>query len=287
MSARHIDPAHYIGRQERAADIADPMRVAGLAALLDYATPPWGTGFLPPLGHWLLFQPKARQSALGEDGHPRRTADSLLPAADLPRRMWAGSRIRFLAEIPLGTPLERVSTLVAATPKTGRSGRMLFATVRHEIMAAGAGPVIVDEHDIVYREAAVPGTMMERACAEAGPPLAETRAVTPDTVALFRYSALTFNGHRIHYDRAYCNDVEAYPGLVVHGPLIATLLLDLLVRNRPGRTVAAYSFRAIAPTFDGETITLGFTETGGEVTLRADNGFGPAMTATATLSPGG
>jgi 3-methylfumaryl-CoA hydratase len=198
--------------------------------------------------------------------------------------MWAGSRIRFLDDIPLGSRINRLSTLTAATLKVGRTGPLLFATVRHEIAADGGPTAIVEEQDIVYREAAAPGAMMERTRAAPGEPLAETRVVTPDSVALFRYSALTFNGHRIHYDRDYARDVEAYPGLVVHGPLIATLLLDHLLRNRPGRSVTSFSFRAAAPSFDGEPMALGFTDTGGEVALRADNGFGPAMSATATLA---
>jgi 3-methylfumaryl-CoA hydratase len=278
-----IDPSTFVGRQESHSDIADPVRAAGLAALLDHETPPWAPGMLPPLGHWLCFPPQARQSLLGQDGHPRRDDKGLLPAIDLPRRMWAGSRIQFLAPVPLGSRMERVSTLTAATPKEGRSGRMLFATVRHEIAVDGQ-IAIIDEHDIVYREAVVPGSTTDRLRAEPAAPLAETRSLVPDPVMLFRYSALTFNGHRIHYDRDYTHDIEGYPGLVVHGPLIATMLLDHLLGKRPGQTPTSYVFRASAPSFDGESITLGFTEENGSATLRADNGFGPAMSATATLA---
>jgi 3-methylfumaryl-CoA hydratase len=277
------DPASFIGGQERRFDIADPVRVAGLAALLDHETPPWRHGLLPPLAHWLCFPPQARQSLLGEDGHERRTAASLLPAIDLPRRMWAGSRVRFLAEIPLGSPLERLSTLIAAKAKTGRSGPMLFATVRHEILSDGL-TAIVEEQDIVYRQAADASETSVRTASEPGLKLDEIRSLTPDAVMLFRYSALTFNGHRIHYDRNYVRSVEAYPGLVVHGPLIATLLLDHILRYRPGRAVRSFDFRALAPSFDDQPLTLGFSETGGAATLRADNAFGPAMSATAGLT---
>lgn len=275
-----MDVESWIGRREIQRDIADPQRMAQLAALLDHDVSPWETGLLPPLGHWLCFPPIARQSAIGEDGHPERTGDGLLPAVDLPRRMWAGSRVRFLAPIALGSPIVRTSTLMAATPKTGRSGNMLFVTVRHEIAVPGSEAAIVEEQDIVYREAADPGAPAPRASVDAGEIEAVTRTVVPDPVLLFRYSAVTFNGHRIHYDRDYCRDVEAYPGLVVHGPLIATLMLDHLLRHRPRTPIAAYSFRAMAPSFDGETITLGLAETADGARLRAIGPYGPAMSAT-------
>lgn len=265
-----------IGRRETQHDIADPQRMAQLAALLDHDVPPWMPGVLPPLGHWLCFPSIVRRSLIGEDGHPRRTDDGLLPAVDLPRRMWAGSRIRFLADIPLGSPIVRTSALIAATPKIGRSGRMLFATVGHEIAREDGEIAIVEEQDIVYREAA---TLPVRTRADMGAIEAITRSITPDPVLLFRYSALTFNGHRIHYDRDYCRTVEAYPGLVVHGPLIATLMLDHLLRHRPNAPIAAYSFRATAPSFDGERITLVLTELADGAKLRAIGPYGPAMDA--------
>ncbi len=276
--------AGWIGRTEVAHDIADPNRVAGLAALLDHRTPLWRPGVLPPLGHWLCFQPQALQSGIGPDGHPLRDANGLLPTVDLPRRMWAGSRVSFHADIPLGAPIERRSTLVAATPKTGRAGRMLFATVRHEIAVPGAAAAIVEEQDIVYREAAVLGSTAPRA-PQPQPPAAEIeRGLALDPVMLFRYSALTFNAHRIHYDRDYARDVEGYPGLVVHGPLMATLLLDHLLRARPQARVAGFAFRAVAPLFDGEAVTLGLSTTPHGADLRAIGPAGETMTATATLA---
>ena len=280
------DYSSYVGREEYQQDKADPVRVAGLAALLDHDDPPWTPGMLPPLGHWLCFPPQARQSTLGEDGHPRRTTDSILPAGDLPRRMWAGSRIEFREDIPLGASIERRSTLIAATPKAGRSGRMLFATVRHEIGTVGGGVAIIDEHDIVYREAAVAGTIVERERVEAGSADAVTRTLIPDPVMLFRYSALTFNGHRIHYDRDYARERECYPGLVVHGPLIATLLLDHLLDHHRGRRPMHFTFRASSPTFDGEPLVVGFTPgEDGSFGLRAHNPDAPAVSATAVLAP--
>ena len=234
-----MDIQSCVGRQEVQYDIADPQRMLRLAAMLDHDVPPWDPNVLPPLGHWLCFQPQARQSLIGPDGHPLRTDEGLLPNVDLPRRMWAGSRIRFLGDISLGAAIVRTSTLTAATPKSGHSGNMLFVTVRHEIAQAGAEPAIVEEQDIVYRAAVAPGTKVTRPVTEAGDPDPITRQIAPDSVMLFRYSALTFNSHRIHYDRAYCCDVEGYPSLVIHGPLLATLLLDHLLRQRPPARVTS------------------------------------------------
>jgi 3-methylfumaryl-CoA hydratase len=166
--------------------------------------------------------------------------------------MWAGSRIAFLRPIAIGDTIRRVSRITAVSVKEGRSGPLVFVTVRHEIGNSG-GLAITDEHDIVYR--GDPG----RAVAPAVPaPAGEawSREIRPDPVLLFRYSAVTLNGHRIHYDHPYVTGVEGYPGLVVHGPLIATLLLDLLRRNRPGTDVASFSFRALRPLFDTAPFTV-------------------------------
>jgi 3-methylfumaryl-CoA hydratase len=276
-----IDPQAYVGRTEVRRDWSDPDRVARLAATLDHATPPWPGSVLPPLGHWLCFLPADREAAIGRDGHPERTDDGLLPNVDLPRRMWAGSRIRFLGDIPLNAPIVRTSTLIAATPKSGRSGRMLLATLRHAIAVEGGEPAIV-EQDIVYREQAQTGTPFVRPASDPGEADPFIRSVVPDSVLLFRYSALTFNAHRIHYDRDYARDDEGYPGLVVHGPLVATLMLDHLVRER-NAPILSYSFRAASPVFDGETIALGLRRDGDGVALRAVGPAGVAMTGVATI----
>lgn len=280
-----MDLASWVGRQEVQRDIADPQRMACLAATLDHGVPPWEPNVLPPLGHWLCFLPQACQSLIGPDGHPLRTDGGLLPNVDLPRRMWAGSRIRFLRDIRLQDPIVRTSTLITVTPKSGRSGNMLFVTVRHEIAQAGAEDAIVEEQDIVYRPTLAPGTRVTRPVNEVGEVDVVTREIVPDPVMLFRYSALTFNSHRIHYDRGYSRDVEGYPSLVVQGPLLATLLLDHLLRHRPSVRVTSYSFRAASPIYEGETITLGLTETDNEVRLRAIGPAGVAMTAVAGFSP--
>lgn len=278
-----IDPRSHIGRSEVRHDWSDGHRMARLAATLDHATPPWPPSVLPPLGHWLCFLPDERQSAIGHDGHPARTDEGLLPNVALPRRMWAGSRIRYIRDVPLDAPIVRTSVLTAATPKSGRSGEMLFVTVRHEIAVRGEEAAIVEEQDIVYREAAPAGAPFVRRAAAAGAADPVSRTVMPDAVLLFRYSALTFNGHRIHYDRDYARDVEGYPGLVVHGPLLATLMLDHLAREQPDR-IGAFSFRAAAPTFDGEPIQFGFRRDGDRAELRAVNPAGVAMTGSAEFA---
>jgi 3-methylfumaryl-CoA hydratase len=237
--------ADWVGRTESAEDVASALPVAMLAALLDRDDPPPRPGdALPPLAHWLHFPPLHRQSEIGPDGHARR--GSFLPPVPLPRRMWAGSRIEFLRPLAIGEPMRRVSRIAAVTVKEGRSGPLVFVTVRHEV-SGPAGLALADEHDIVYRGAGA-GAAAAPAAAPAGE--AWSREIRPDPVLLFRYSAATFNGHRIHYDQPYATRVEAYPGLVVHGPLVATLLVDLLRRNRPGIELASYAFRALRPLFD-------------------------------------
>jgi 3-methylfumaryl-CoA hydratase len=273
----------FVGRQETHRDVADPQRMARLAATLDHVVSPWQEGVLPPLGHWLCFQPDAPASLIGPDGHPVRTNDGMLPNVDLPRRMWAGSRLRFLRAIPLGARIVRRSTLVSATAKNARSGRMLLVTVHHEIAVENCDTAIIEDQDIVYREAAVPGAAAPRPAVESGAADAVVRTATPDAVMLFRYSALTFNSHRIHYDRDYCRSEEGYPGLVVQGPLLATLLLDHLLCKQPGARLASYSFRAMSPIFDGEPVTLGLGLDEGNVRLRAIGPAGVAMSASAEL----
>lgn len=243
--------AGWIGRSETRTDVIHAAPVAALAALLDHddAIPQAGDA-MPPLAHWLYFLPVHRQSKLGPDGHAAR--GEFLPPVPLPRRMWAGSRIAFLRSLIVGEEIRCLSRIAAVNVKQGRSGPLVFVTVRHEIGNA-TGLAVTDEHDIVYRG---------ESGAAAAPPVpapageAWSRVVHPDPVLLFRYSAVTFNGHRIHYDHPYATRVEGYPGLVVHGPLVATLLVDLLRRNRPGVDLATFSFRAMRPLFDTAPFTV-------------------------------
>ena len=278
------DYSAWIGRTEESRDTATAGPLDRLSATLDRSDPAFADGdAVPPLGHWLFFLPNARQSELGADGHPRR-GGFLPPVDELPRRMWAGSRLSFPGAIHVGAHLVRRSPIASVKQKDGASGPLVFVTVRHEIGVAGGPPAIVDEHDIVYRGLQSPAVKAERQQAEAG---SWRRTLVPDAVLLFRYSALTFNGHRIHYDRAYVTAEEGYPGLVVHGPLIATLLVDLLRRNAPEKYITAFSFRAVSPLFDGNEMSVNATPPGadGVVKLWAANHEGDlAMTAEAKLA---
>jgi len=239
----------WIGNTETLVDVATATPYAALSATLDrpHERPPAGTP-LPALWHWLYFLPLYAQSEVGPDGHALR--GEFLPPVPLPRRMWAGSQLEFHRPLRIGDSLNRVSTIQDVSEKTGRTGNLVFVKVRHEIRRQDESEIALTEfHDIVYREAAKPdGVAAPPAAAPAR--AAWERRWVPDDVLLFRYSALTFNGHRIHYDRRYVTEVEGYPGLIVHGPLLATLLLDLLRHQLPDAVVARFEFRAIRPTFD-------------------------------------
>ena len=238
----------WIGRSETLHDLVTPAPVRALTATLDRDPIEVSPGTpLPPLWHWLYFLPMHRQSEIGPDGHAKR--GGFLPPVPLPRRMWAGSQFEFRSPVRVGDSVSRTSTIADVTEKEGRTGKLVFVKVRHEVRCNGAAdPAIVEVHDIVYRDAKKPGDVDP--APTAAPAGAWQREIVPDDVLLFRYSALTFNGHRIHYDRKYVTEVEGYPGLIVHGPLIATLLMDLLRRRMPDADVAAFRFKAVRPTFD-------------------------------------
>ena len=234
-----------------------------LAALLDRDA---GTE-VPPLGHWLFTLPDAPQAALGTDGHP--THGLVAPPPGRPRRMWAGSRVTLPGVLAPGDVVERRSAVASVADK----GAMTFVTVRHEI-SAGGRLAVVEEQDLVYLPArAGPDTAPPRAVEL--PEAATVRTATADAAMLFRFSALTFNAHRIHYDRDYARDVEHYPGLVVHGPLLAMLLVDDAQARNPGRRVTRFDFRARSPVFDGQRFEL--CSAGGTMWVRAPAGV--AMTA--------
>ena len=210
---------------------------------------------LPPAWHWLYFLEATAASAIAHDGHARR--GDFLPPVPLPRRMWAGGRIEWRASLRVGDAATRTSEIVAVEPKRGRTGTLVFVTVRHTLSTA-RGACIVEEHDIVYREAPAPGAPAVAVAVGADAPQAAAwhRHWLPDAVMLFRYSALTFNGHRIHYDQPYVTGEEGYPGLVVHGPLQATLLLHLAAGALPGRRLARFEYRALSPAFAGEPLEI-------------------------------
>jgi 3-methylfumaryl-CoA hydratase len=272
VASAALAPEHlreWIGRSEHRRDTITAAPLAGLSATLDRADDPAPVAGaeLPPLAHWLYFLPQAPQREIGPDGHPLR--GGFLPPVPLPRRMWAGGRLAFLRPLRVGDAVERRSTITAVESKQGRSGALVFVTVRHEVGDA-RGVAVTEEHDIVYRDLPRPGAP---APAPVAAPAGEdfSRAIVPDPVLLFRYSALTFNGHRIHYDRSYATQVEGYPGLVVHGPLIATLLVDLLRRERPGATLRAFAFKAASPLFDIHPFTTCGRQEAGHVALWARN----------------
>jgi 3-methylfumaryl-CoA hydratase len=284
MTGTEHDYAAWLGRTELGRDVVTAGPLDRLSATLDRNDPPFSDGdVVPPLGHWLFFLPSAPQSEIGPDGHPRR-GGFLPPVHHLPRRMWAGSRLSFPGDIHVGDAVEKRSTIASISGKEGRTGPLVFVTVRHEIGRPGEAPAIVDEHDIVYRGLE---SAPARAKAEPAAMGAWRRTLVPDIVQLFRYSALTFNGHRIHYDRPYVTGVEGYPGLVVHGPLIATLLVDLIRRHAPAARVSSFSFRAVSPLFDGEEMSVNADppDSGGRMKLWATNAAGAlAFSAEATLS---
>ncbi|ALK99130.1 acyl-CoA dehydrogenase [Massilia sp. WF1] len=242
----------WVGRTETVGARVNAVTANAMAATLDRPDHFGAGAGLPPLWHWAYFWHAAPQAELGPDGHPQR--GGFLPPVPLPRRMWAGGRLTFNQPLTVEGEATRSSQVKSVGAKQGTTGPLVFVTVRHELAQDGA-VCVTEEHDIVYREMPQPGApapASKMAPAES----AWERSITPDPVLLFRYSALTFNGHRIHYDRSYVTEVEGYPGLIVHGPLIATLLVDLLQRNMPQARIASFSFRAVGPLFDIEPFTV-------------------------------
>jgi 3-methylfumaryl-CoA hydratase len=280
---------------------------AALHGLLDAPGPPPGPGDpLPPLWHWLAFLPDAAQATLGRDGHPR--LGGFLPPLTLPRRMWAGGRLAFSPGATVGGALRRTSVVADITAKTGRSGDLVFVEVSHRIEPVGAvTPTITETQDLVYRDAppppAAPGAApAPSAPPPAGAPPAERRTpegpgpddtgwawridLATDPTLLFRFSALTYNAHRIHYDRGYATGEEGYPGLVVHGPLQAIGLAELCRRFAPGTVLTRYTFRARTPAFDGPPVRLrGRPDDRGGAELVAFDEHGiPTLTAEVTFA---
>lgn len=235
--------------------LIDPMRAAAMHAMLGRDGPPPGPGAaLPEFWHWTQFWMIAGRDELGRDGHPAR--GGFIPDAGLPRRMWAGGQVTFHQPIRIGAEATRVSTASPVTRKSGRSGPLAFVTVTHEIRQDET-PCVTERQDLVFREDPdpdAPAPAPDPAPGEAETTIRHRYSATD----LFRYSALTFNGHRIHYDIDYCRDVEGYPGLIVHGPLLAQCLVDLAV-TRLG-PLNRFRFRALSPVFHHESFTANCTE---------------------------
>ena len=273
----------WIGRTETIHDAVTAVPLRALSATLDLEDAPQNAGDpVPPGWHWLYFLPTHRQSEIGPDGHRKR--GGFLPPVPLPRRMWAGSQIKFQRPITIGQAIVRHSRIEDVRMKEGRTGPLVFVRVLHEVLA-DRQLAISERQDIVYRN--MPQAGESAPTGVSAPDKATwTRQIDPDSVLLFRYSALTFNGHRIHYDRSYVTAVEGYPGLVVHGPLIATLLLDLLRRQLPQARVEHFEFRAVRALFDTAPFEVcGRVEGEHQIRLWARTPEGHvAMEASATLA---
>jgi 3-methylfumaryl-CoA hydratase len=238
------DLKRWVGRSQSEEDRPDPLRVAELAATLDDARayPPGAE--LPAGWHWILFHTVVPTAVLTVDGHAPRGA--FLPPVKLPRRMWAGGRLRLHRGLRVDEPVVRTSEIASIAEKSGRNGQLVFVTVRHRLDGP-AGLAIEEEQDIVYREATA-GSAPPQPVPHADPRW--RREIRTNEALLFRYSALIFNAHRIHYDRDYATKIEGYGGLVVHGPLIATYLLELVRASSPSARIATFSYRGVSPLFD-------------------------------------
>jgi 3-methylfumaryl-CoA hydratase len=266
------DWSAWIGRSETRTDRIDEGLAARWLATLDRAAPADGT--VPQGLHWCLGVPDAPTAALGPDGHPLRdeSPDSFLPPVPLPRRMWASSKVTFVRPLRLGEAVSRVSTVQSVTAKQGGSGHLVFVDVAHE--TSGANGVAVREvQSIVYRAPAPAGSPPtppapgDGAFDSSG--WSAHRAIMPTEPLLFRFSALTFNSHRIHYDLPYATQEEGYRGLVVHGPLTATLLLDLARRELGDNALETFAFRGVSPAICGEMLHLVLRQDGAALELGA------------------
>ncbi|MEX2650069.1 MAG: MaoC family dehydratase N-terminal domain-containing protein [Alphaproteobacteria bacterium] len=278
MSA--TDYAAWIGRERFDEDAIAPGPAARLSATLDRDDPaPVAGDPLPPAWHWLYFLAAPRAGLVSADGRGAE-GDPLPPFPSL-ARMWAGGTFEFHRPLRVGETAHRRSRVLAIEPKQGRSGRLVFVAVEHRI-AGEAGDAVTETVRIVFRE---PGPYAGSDRAEPAPATAAwRRVVRPDAVMLFRFSALTFNAHRIHYDRAYVVE-EGYPGLLVHGPLTAILLLDLVRREAPGRSIARVDYRALRPLFVDAKLALNGAPTGPNAVLWAEDDKGrPAMRADVTFA---
>jgi 3-methylfumaryl-CoA hydratase len=246
------DLSKWIGRKRSERDIVAPNQAMAMAATLDLDPGAFRKGaLLPAFWHWIYFMHPVRRSRLGEDGHELR--GDFMPPVDLPRRMWAGGRVRFLRPVVIGASIDRTSEIISIDQKHGRSGPLVLATVRHIIGDAG-GSCVEEEQDIVYCE--IPKSDESPRQQLTLPADVQWRETfLPDAVTLFRYSALMFNAHRIHFDYPFTTEVEGYRGLLVHGPLTATLLLEAAKRNVQ-RELASFRYRGLAPLFNDEMITL-------------------------------
>ncbi len=271
----------WIGRAESATDTVTAQLVAGLRAtlFLDIGEPKPGDA-APLTTHWCLAPAVYPMDKLGPDGHPTR--GGFLPPVPLPRRMWAGGEISFIEPLRVGDEATRSSTIKDVTVKTGSTGTLCFVSVDH-VISTKRGNAIRERHDIVYRDMPAPGTATPAAKPTAAPKASHSERHYADAVLLFRYSALTFNGHRIHYDRDYTTKIEGYPGLIFHGPMQAALLVELAAKLRGGQAPAKFVYRGLQPLFDGADFTVNACEIDAGLDLWVANAKGePTMRGTAS-----
>ena len=247
MSEQFENLQGWVGRTEENAALVTAYQADALTATLDRDDPPFKDGdAIPPGWHQFYIREVIKLRDTAPDGHPKR--GEFLPPIPLPRRMWAGTQATYHRPIHVGERINRVTTISSVTPKIGKTGQLVFLNLTHEILGEN-GLATTEVQDVVYREEAKPGSKVP----EPPPPPAEAvwhRNIQPTEVLLFRFSALTMNSHRIHYDRTYVTEVEKYPGLLVHGPLTFTLLLDLFRRKMSDKILKTFSVRAVSPLFD-------------------------------------
>jgi 3-methylfumaryl-CoA hydratase len=273
----------WVGREQRSVDALNPFPARALATALDRAELSGEGGALPALWHWLYFIETPRGDGTGPDGHPLK--GGFLPPIPLARRMWAAGRVQVHRPLRLGVPAEKVTTIGAIDLKQGRTGVLVFVALTHSLQQEG-DTCVREEQQLVYRDT-------PQALSTSNEPAQPTSDTGPadwsvaariDPVLLFRFSALTYNGHRIHYDRDYATRVEHYPGLVVHGPLLAILLLEQLSHHVPDQAVADFRFRALRPTFEGVDVRLCGRREGSDAILWTSGRDGVGITATAQLA---
>jgi 3-methylfumaryl-CoA hydratase len=270
----------WIGRTEEVTDVVTAHLVRGLRATLfmEIGAPKPGDA-APWTAHWCLAQPVYPMSQLGPDGHPTR--GGFLPPVPLPRRMWAGGELEFFEPLRVGDEMTRTSRISGVTMKSGSTGVLCFVSVEHEI-ATPRGTAIRERQDIVYRDMSAP----QAAPAKAPPPPAVAKhreSYMADPVLLFRYSALTFNGHRIHYDRDYVTKVEGYPGLIFHGPMQAAFIVELAAKLHGGVAPKKLGYRGLQPLFEGSEFSVNANDTPAGMDLWIANSAGqPTMKGAAT-----
>ena len=270
----------WVGKSQTTHSDLPRFQAEALAAAIDATATPNIGDSLPLPWHWLYFLDPVRRDGTGDDGHPQK--GGFLPPVPLPRRMWAAGKLEVTKPLTLGLAAEKASVITSVEEKDGRSGKLVFVNLRHEFRQAEK-LCITEQQNLVYREAP-----QERNPLPAGKKIDSepqfTRKITPDPILLFRFSALTYNAHRIHYDRAYAVNEELYPALVVHGPLLATLLLNLAYENLPNARIETFSFRAVRPTFDSQPIQLCGRRSGNQLLLWSEDHEGYCcMKAEATM----